>query len=121
MEQKDNIIREKTHKFAIRIIKLVQFLKKGKEFILSDQIMRSGTSIWANIEEAIGWHTRKEFIQKVAIAYKEARETSYWIMLLFEGWYISHEQYTSMKTDIDEILKILSSILITAKQNTIHS
>lgn len=113
--KKDNIIREKSHYFAIRIVKLVQFLRTKNEYILSDQIMRSGTSIWANIEEAIGGLTRKEFIQKMSIAYKESRETLYWLMLLYEWRYISEEQYGSLKDDNEEILKILSSILITSK------
>jgi four helix bundle protein len=86
MEQKKGPIREKSLELAVRIIKLAQFLRSDrKEFILSDQIMRSGTSIGANIEEANGGLTRKEFIHKMSISYREARETKYWLELLLRG------------------------------------
>lgn len=109
-------IREKSLQFAVRIVKLSQFLRsEKKEFTLSDQILRSGTSIGANVEEANGGLTRKEFIQKMSIAYREARETRYWLELLVLSGYISDEQYVSLIIDIEEILKLLSSILISSK------
>lgn len=117
MKKLSNPISDKTLEFAVRIIKLAQFLRsEKKEFILADQIMRSGTSIGANVEEANGWLTRKEFIQKMSISYREARETKYWLELLLRWWYISEEQKDSLDEDILEILKILSSILITSKE-----
>lgn len=123
MEQKKSPIREKSLEFAVRIIKLAQFLRlEKKEFILSDQIMRSGTSIGANVEEANWWLSKKEFIQKMSISYREARETKYWLELLLRGWYISQEQYDSLLSDVIEILKILASIITTSKEkNTLHS
>ncbi len=123
MEQKKSPIREKSLEFAVRIIKLAQFLRlEKKEFILSDQIMRSGTSIGANVEEANWWLSKKEFIQKMSISYREARETKYWLELLLRGWYISQEQYDSLLWDVIEILKILASIITTSKEkNTLHS
>lgn len=85
----DNIIVEKSYKFAIRIVKMYQHLtSEKKEFILSKQILRSGTSIGANIEEAESSISRKEFIAKIQIAYKEAKETRYWIRLLNDTDYI---------------------------------
>lgn len=123
MEQKKSPIREKSLEFAVRIIKLAQFLRsEKKEFILADQIMRSGTSIGANVEEANGWLSKKEFIQKMSISYREARETKYWLELLLRWWYISQEQHDSLEIDVVEILKILASIITTSKEkNTLHS
>jgi four helix bundle protein len=122
MEQKKSPIREKSLEFAVRIIKLAQFLRsEKKEFILADQIMRSGTSNGANVEEANWWLTRKEFIQKMSISYREARETKYWLELLLRWWYISQEQHDSLGLDVVEILKILASIITTSKEkNTLH-
>lgn len=83
MEKSKSPIRDKSVEFAVRIIKLAQFLKsEKKEYILADQIMRSGTSIGANVEEANGGISKKEFIQKMSISYREARETKYWLELL---------------------------------------
>ncbi len=122
MEEKKSPIREKSLEFAVRIIKLAQFLRsEKKEFILVDQIMRSATSIGANVEEANGWLSKKEFIQKMSISYREARETKYWLELLLRWWYISQEQHDSLEFDVIEIL-ILASIITTSKEkNTLHS
>ncbi len=80
---KENLIRDKSFAFAIRIINLYKYLIKDRnEYILSKQILRSGTSVGANIEEAIGGQSRKDFISKISIAYKESRETNYWLKLL---------------------------------------
>ena len=82
---KENVIVEKSFAFAVKIIKLYQHLSANqKEYVLSKQLLRSGTSIGANVEEAVGGVSRKEFIQKIQIAYKEAREVKYWIRLLLE-------------------------------------
>ena len=117
---KENIIQQKSFCFAERIVKLYRFLTdEKKEFILSKQILRSGTSIWANIEETIGSWTRKEFVQKISISYREARETHYWLRLLKSGEYISQEQFNSLAQDCEELIRILGSIQKTTKENTI--
>lgn len=92
--KKDNVIQEKSYNFAIRIVKLSQYLiDEKKEFVLSKQVLRSGTSIGANVEEAIGGQSRKDFFAKLTIAYKEARESKYWLRLLRDTNYISQEIY----------------------------
>ncbi|MBM2816003.1 MAG: four helix bundle protein [Ignavibacteria bacterium] len=107
---KENIIQEKSYKFAIRIVRLYQFLtKEKKEFVLSKQVLKSGTSIGANIEEAIGGQSKNDFKSKISIAYKEARETLYWIRILRDTEYINEKQAESIIEDINEILKIITS------------
>lgn len=87
--KQDNVIQEKAYAFALRIIQLNQFLKTEKrEFELSRQVLKSGTSIGANVEEAIGGQSENDFYAKMSIAYKEARETHYWIRLLRDSGYI---------------------------------
>lgn len=115
---KDNVIQDKSYQFAIRIVKLYQYLVANKkEFVLAKQLLRSGTSIGANIEEAIGGQSRRDFIAKLSIAYKEARETHYWIRLLRDTGYLDQNQATSLLNDLEEILRITVSILKTAKNN----
>ena len=112
MDAKENIVREKAFKFSVRIIKLYQYIiKEKKEYLLTRQILRSGTSIGANIEEALGGVSRKDFSNKLAIAYKEARETEYWLKLLLETDYISKKMFDSIYADSVELSKILFSIL----------
>ncbi len=109
-----NIILTKTYDFALRIIKLYKYLsKEEKEYTLSKQILRSGTSIGANSEEAAGSISKKDFRAKFFIAYKEARETHYWIRLLRDSDYIDPKLASSLLNDIDEILKIIGAILKT--------
>jgi four helix bundle protein len=111
---KDNIIRDKTFNFAIRIVNLYKYLAYDKkEYILSKQILRSGTSIGANVEEAIGGFSEKDFVSKLSISYKEARETLYWIKLLLAGKFINYSQAESLIIDCDEICKIIAKIRIT--------
>ncbi|MBK7957295.1 MAG: four helix bundle protein [Bacteroidetes bacterium] len=89
---KNNILQEKSYAFAIRIVQTYKILKSDhREFILSKQLLRSGTSIGANIEEAIGGQSKVDFIHKLSISYKEARETSYWLKLLRDTEYLSKE------------------------------
>jgi four helix bundle protein len=115
----DNQIQIKSYSFALRIVKLYRFLvEEKKEFVLSKQILRSGTSIGANVEEAIGGQTRADFIFKLAIAYKEARETHYWIRILHDSDYISEKQSKSILKDIEDIIKIIAKIQITAKKTS---
>ena len=106
---KENIIQQKSFRFAVRIINLYKFLtNEKKEFVLSKQIVRSGTSIGANIEESIGGQSEKDFLSKLSIAYKEARETIYWLKLLKETDYISKNEFESLFNEADEICKILA-------------
>lgn len=115
---KENIILEKSYKFAVRIIRLYLFLKnEKKEYELGKQILRSGTSIGSNIEEAIGGLSRRDFSAKLGIAYKEAGETKYWLCLLNETKFINSKMFKSLAEDCEEILKIIGSILITLKKN----
>ncbi len=96
----DNVIQIKSYAFAVRIVKAYQFLSNDKkEFVLSKQLLRCGTSIGANIEEAIGGQSDKDFFAKLTIAYKEARETHYWIRLLKDTDYLSEEQSESLLND----------------------
>ena len=120
--KKDNIIQIKSYNFSIRIIRLYQFLvKEQKEYVLSKQILRCGTSIGANVEEAIGGQSKKDFFAKLSISYKEARETHYWLRLLFDTDYIDEKMKDSLLQDIDEILKIIGSIQKTMKQTIRNS
>jgi four helix bundle protein len=114
--KKENIIQEKTFAFAIRIVNLYKFLcEEKKEFVLSKQVLRSGTSIGANIEESIGGQSDKDFFTKITIAYKEARETVYWLKLLLATNYLNQEQSDSLLNDADEICRILGKIQLTMK------
>ena len=109
--KKDNIIQIKSYDFALRIVKLHKHLShEKKEFVLSKQLLRSGTSIGANIEEAIGGQSRKDFFAKLTIAYKEARESHYWIRLLKDTDFLSDKEAETLLKDIEEILKIIGSI-----------
>jgi len=113
---KENIIQEKSFQFAVRIINLYKHLTTNKkEFILSKQILRSGTSIGANIEESIGGRSDKEFLFKLEISYKETRETIYWLKLLKATDYISVNEFESIGIEAEEICKILAKIIITLK------
>lgn len=113
--KKCNIIQEKSFCFATRIVKLYRFLLKKKEFVLTKQILRSGTSIGANIEEAIGGQSKKDFVAKISIAYKEARETDYWLRLLLATGLINNKEFNSIYLDLDELQKIIVRILKTCK------
>jgi four helix bundle protein len=117
----NNIILDKTFDFAVKIIRLNQYLiKQQKEFVLSAQIIKSGTSIGANAEEAIGGDSRKDFINKFGISYKEARETKYWLRLLEATDYIDKEMATSYLNDVEEILKIIGSIIKSSNENDMN-
>jgi four helix bundle protein len=114
--KQNNIIQEKSFAFAVRIVNLYKFLcEEKREFVLSKQILRSGTSIGANIEESIGGQSDKDFFTKVTIAYKEARETVYWLKLLLATNYLNQEQADSLLKDAEEICKILGKIQITMR------
>ena len=107
----DNIIADKSKAFALRIIKLYKYLSSEKnEYILSKQILRSGTSIGANVREATRAQSKADFNSKIAIALKEAEETSYWLELLHESGFIDSDPYNSIYSDCTELCKILMSI-----------
>ena len=115
---KDSVLREKSYDFAIRIIKLAKFLREEKqEYILSRQIVRCGTSIGANIEEASGAQSDNDFIAKLHISLKESKETHYWLRLLRDTEYITVEQAQSLLDDINEIITIITKSLKTLKSN----
>ncbi len=114
--KEDNIIQTKSYNFSLKIIALYKHLtKESKEFILSKQLIRSGTSIGANIEEAIGGQSKSDFIHKVSISYKEARETLYWLHLLTDSGFLSKAQSGTLIQDCEELLRILSAIQKTSK------
>ncbi|AZB31788.1 four helix bundle protein [Chryseobacterium balustinum] len=116
-QEKDNIIRNKSFDFSIRIINLYKVLyNERNEKTLSKQLLRSGTSIGANIEEGIASFSKKEFIYK-QISYKEAYESFYWIKLLHKTGFINDTEFNSIKINIEEIIKLLTTILKTSKQN----
>lgn len=107
----DNVVADKSKAFALRIIKLYKYLCDEKcEFTLSKQILRSGTSIGANVREASRAQSKADFNSKIAIALKEAEETSYWLELLFESDYISANSFNSIYPECVELSKILMSI-----------
>jgi len=113
----DSIIQKKAFLFAVRIVKLSQYLQKRKEFVISKQVLKSGTSIGANIEEALGACSKRDFIAKMTIVYKETRETSFWIKLLKETELLSPSQSDSLLQDCEELSKMSGSIIKTSKQN----
>ena len=116
----ENIIQGKTFDFAVRVVKLYKYLcDEKREFVLSKQILRSGTSIGANVEESIGGQSDKDFLAKVTVAYKEARETVYWLKLLHATDYLNKEQVESLLIDANEICKILTKIQLTLKKRIV--
>ena len=113
--------KQKSKYFAIRIVKLYRFLTDEKrEFVMAKQLLRSGTSIGANLAEAECAISRKDFLSKVYIALKECAETKYWLELLYETGYLSEKQYQSVYGDCEELRRILSATTKTVK-STLHS
>ena len=113
--KKDNIILEKTFDFALSVIELYKEMTEQKEYILSKQILRSGTSVGANVEEAIAAHSRKDFTAKMVIASKEARETRYWLRLLQKSQLVKLE-FTTQLNDIETIINIITAIVKTTQK-----
>ena len=114
---KESIIQNRSFQFALSIIELYKILLENKEYILSKQLVRSGTSIGANVEEASAGHSKKDFIAKMVIASKEARETQYWLKLLNESNLVKID-YSKYLNEIAQIIKILTSIVKTSQENT---
>jgi four helix bundle protein len=116
--KENNVLAEKTIAFAIRIVNCAKFLQNEKnEHIMSKQILRSGTSIGANVHEGIYAQSKADFISKLSISLKEASETSYWLTILYRTNYINQEIFQSFKDNIDEIIRIIISAIKTAKKN----
>jgi four helix bundle protein len=114
---KNNVIMDKSYAFALRIIKLYKYLiNEKKEYVLSKQILRSGTSVGALIKEAEHAQSKADFLNKMNIALKEANETEYWLMLLKDSGYIDEESYDSIYPDSVELIKLLVSIVKSTKE-----
>ncbi len=111
------MIEEKSFQFAIQIISLVKILRYHKEYVFADQLLRSATSIGANVAEAGAGQSKKDFISKMAIASKEARETRYWLRLIRESKIIS-ENIDNQLDEVNQIIKILTKIVKTSQQNS---
>lgn len=116
--KKDNITLLKTKQFAVRIVRLYKYLSDEKrEYVLSKQLLRSGTSIGANVSEALCGISKKDFLAKMYIAFKECVETQYWLELLKDTDYLSADEYFSITNDSEELRKLLSSITKTTQDN----
>ncbi len=115
-ETKDNVILQRSYAFALDVIKLYEELAEQKEFILSKQLLRSGTSIGANVHEGVASESKKDFIHKLSVALKEANERQYWLNLLIDSDYISFESFKTINERCEELIRILNSIIITTKQ-----
>ena len=114
----ENAVKEKSKAFALRIIRLYKYLCDEKqEFVLSKQVLRSGTSVGANIREAQRAQSKPDFYSKMNIALKEADETAYWLELLHESGYLEASSFESIYADCEEIIKLLTAITKTQKQS----
>ena len=115
--REDNLIRKKSYDFALEIIKLYKFLSSKNEFVLSKQILRCGTSIGANVEEAQAAQSRKDFMSKLSVASKEARETLYWLKLLNDSKFLdNYENKNFLFDEINSIINIITKIVKTLKE-----
>jgi four helix bundle protein len=115
---RENVVKTKSLDFAIRIVRLNQLLNSDmKEFVMSKQVLRSGTSVGAMVREAEHAESKPDFIHKMAIAQKEINETLYWLELLFKTDYLNQQEYNSLSIDATELLKLLTSIIKSTKKN----
>jgi len=115
-EMKENVILQKAIALGVRIVKLAEFLENQKQKVIAGQILRSGTSIGANVAESEYASSKPDFINKLHIAQKEAGETGYWLQLLKFSGLIDDKMYASLKQDLEELLKMIGKSLITSKQ-----
>ncbi|OJJ17257.1 four helix bundle protein [marine bacterium AO1-C] len=119
---KENPLKDKSYQFAIRIVRLAQYLQKEhKEFVLSQQVLKSGTAIGALIREAEFAQSKPDFIHKMNVGLKEANETEYWICLLKDTNYIPQNLFESLKNDVNELIAMLISTIKTSKMNPASS
>jgi len=117
INQSNSIIANKSYAFALEIVLVYKELSsEKKEFVLSKQLLRSGTSVGANVNEALGSESKRDFVHKLSIALKEAKETSYWLNLLKDSGYIAEERFNKLHGNCNEIIKIINSIILTIKQ-----
>lgn len=115
---KENVLKNKAYEFALEVIKVYRHLsEKQREFILSKQLLRSGTSIGANIEEADGAQSKRDFLHKISVSYKEAKESNYWLRLLKDSNLLESEHADLLLVQLDELLKIMTAIIKTTKTN----
>ena len=121
MNEKQNPLQDKSFQFALKIVKLYTFLSEQKrEYVMSKQLLRSGTSIGANIREAQNAQSNADFIHKLSISQKECDETLYWLELLHESGFLEEKEFTTIHMKANELLKMLRSSILTTKQN-IHN
>ena len=111
-----NVVKEKSKKFAVRVVRLYQYLsEERREYVLSKQLLRSGTSIGANVHEALQGQSSADFVAKMSIALKEASETEYWLEILYATDYLDEKEYTSIVADSKELVRLLTSIVKTSR------
>lgn len=116
--KKENVIREKSFGFAVRIVNMYKVLTgERKEFVMCKQLLRSGTSVGANIREALNAESNADFVHKLSIAQKECDETCFWLELLHKTEFINESEFNSIHTDASELLKIVRSIILSSKRN----
>ena len=114
---KENIVKDKSFAFALRVINLAKFLEsKKREFVLSRQVLRSGTAIGALVREAEHAESKADFIHKMSVALKEANETEYWLELLYKGKYMNEQSFSSIHSDNEELIKLLVKIVKSSKR-----
>lgn len=116
-KMKENILKTKSYAFALRVVKLYKYLCRHKEYVLSKQVLRSGTAVGALVSEAEFAQSKADFISKLSIALKEANETLYWLSLLKDSEYIDEKMLKSIEPDAKELIKLLVSSINTAKKN----
>lgn len=118
---KSSIVRDKSYAFAIRIVALAKWLRQNKEFDIASQVLRSGTAIGSNVEEALAGISRADFIAKMSIASKEAREIHYWLRILRDSKIIPGAKITPLETESLELIRILTAIVKTSQSNSPNS
>ena len=122
MTRKNNLIAEKSMAFAVRIVGLYRYLTgRKRESVLSKQILRSGTSIGANVREANSAQSKADFVAKMSIALKECDETGYWLELLFRTSFLTQEEYSSIESDCRELFALLTAIIKTSRNALVQS
>ena len=114
---KESVLKSKSYAFALRVVKLYRYLSSQKEYVLSKQVLRSGTAVGALVSEAEFGQSKADFISKLSIALKEANETRYWLSLLRDSSYIDQKMYDSISPEIEELIRMLVSSIKIAKRN----
>ena len=114
---RENVLKAKSYAFALRVVKLYKYLCTHKEYVLSKQVLRSGTAVGALVSEAEFGQSKADFISKLSIALKEANETLYWLSLLKDSEFIDEKKFKSIQPDAEELIKLLVSSINTAKKN----